>query len=54
MYINENVVTFKIYRFHYPYRFQYQSEIISVIQLSIVYSCNIFPVIDPNEHINTI
>ena len=36
MYINENqqnVVIFKIVFFQYPYRFQYQSKIILVIQI---------------------
>ena len=39
--------------FQYPYRFQYQSKIIRVIQIKkkhmykfFVYSCNIFPFID--------
>ena len=46
-------------RFQYPHRFQYLSKIIRVIQIKktyklFVYSCNKFPVIDPNEHINTI
>ena len=40
--------------------FQYQSKIIRVIELKkkrinlFAYSCNIFTVIDLNEHINTI